>query len=241
MMSEMYRWRYLLVDLDETLLDFRQSERTALIETLQQMGLTGSEEEVNAYHQANDRLWKMLERGEVSLNTLRWQRFHDFLSQMGLDTAMAPGMSDTYIRHFAKRGQVLPGAMDFLRILHPRMLICVLTNGITAIQRGRIAASGIAPYVDHLVVADEEGVSKPDPAIFHIALKRCGCKDKSQAVMLGDSLTSDIEGANRAGIASIHLCWGAPGAQGATFQVTSLQEAADLLSKYCVSSATRPI
>lgn len=227
-----YQWSCLLVDLDGTLLEFPQSEHGALMATLHQAGFQGTAQELETYHQVNDSLWHQVEQGKMEVSTLRWLRFQHFLERMHRDTAMAHPMSDWYVIHFAQRGHALPGAMDLLETCHPRMTICALSNGIGEIQRGRLQSSGISPLIDHVVISDEQGISKPDPRIFQIALNQCGCRDKNHAVMLGDSLTSDIAGANAAGIASIHLRQTAAVSHSPTFQVCTLQEAAALLSKY---------
>ena len=98
---------------------------------------------------------------------------------------------------------LLEQALSPLQNLHARCRVAIVTNGITQVQKRRLQLSGLHPYVDALVVSQEEGVSKPDPRIVERALERLGCADRAQAAIVGDSLTSDMAAARNARVDGI--------------------------------------
>ena len=85
-----------------------------------------------------------------------------------------------------------------------RVPVVVVTNGIGSVQRGRMERSPIRAYIRGLIISEEVGAAKPDPRMIEAALRAVGCADRARALMLGDSLTSDIAGAEAAGVDS---CW----------------------------------
>lgn len=199
------RYNYLLVDLDDTLLDYRLSERLSLIGTLADMGIQATEDACRLYSAINVELWQLREKGMIDRQQLRQQRFARLLSALGLPGTLADQANELYTRHLRSHGDTLPGAAELLRALHGRVKIAAVTNGVTDVQRTRLAHSGLLPLLDEIVISEEVGLRKPDPAIIHYALKQLNCTHPEQAVMLGDSLSADIAAANAAGIDSIWL------------------------------------
>ena len=98
---------------------------------------------------------------------------------------------------------LLPGALHLLQAVHGKMKIALVSNGVSAIQRSRLAKCPLTPLFDVIVISEEVGAAKPDPTILHVAMEKLGCRDKSQAVMMGDSLSADIPAAINAGVDSI--------------------------------------
>ena len=98
-----------------------------------------------------------------------------------------------------------PGAMEFMQAIHGKMKIALVSNGVSAIQHGRLSRCAFTPMLDAVIISEELGVSKPDPAMVYAALEQLGCTDKSEAVLLGDSLSADIPAAINAGVDSIFL------------------------------------
>ena len=116
--------------------------------------------------------------------------------------------------------------------VHGRMKVALVSNGVSAIQRGRLSRSPILPLLDAIIISEEIGVSKPDPRMIDIALAALGCEDKSQAVLLGDSPTADIPAAAGAGVDSVFLDHRGRGSELATYTVRTLGEAQALLQEF---------
>ena len=223
------RYQYLLVDNDNTLMDFSAAEHKALHETLAAAGLPTDAQTVAAYVRINDALWKALERGETTQAALKIERFAQLLDYLGLPRDTAPVLGAAYAENLGYHADLLPGAMDFMQAVAGRMKIALVSNGISHIQRNRLSRCPFTPLLDAVVISEEIGVSKPDPAMLDKALDMLGCTDKSLAVMLGDSLSADIGAANNAGMDSIWLSSKGAASDKATYSVRTLAEALAVL------------
>lgn len=223
------RYKYLLADNDNTLMDFTAAESHALRETFDTLGLPLDDTAVSLYSRINDGLWKALERGETTQKALKVERFRRLFEAMGRHDIDADAVAALYAQRLATRADLMPGAMEFLTALHGRMKIALVSNGVSAIQRGRLSRCPFTPLLDAVIISEEMGVSKPDPAMVFAALEALGCQDKSEAVLLGDSLTADIAAARNAGIDSIYLSRKGDVSDLATFTVTSLRQAQSAL------------
>ena len=78
--------------------------------------------------------------------------------------------------------------------------VAIVTNGITSVQNGRLGLIDAHKYAKAIVISDQCGVSKPDVLIAETALQRLGCTDRSQALIIGDSISADIQLGINAGI-----------------------------------------
>ncbi len=196
----------LLSDADNTLFDFYAAEKAALRDAMAYAGLPFSEETAALYSRINEALWKAYEKREITQEALRVERFRQLLSHFP-DTGFSV---EAVGLHFTGRlGQyafLLPGALAFVKEVCRHMPIVLVTNGIASVQKSRLQRSEIAPYIKDCVISGEIGSSKPDPQMLYVAMERMGVTDKSRVILLGDSLSADIEAARRAGITSIHLC-----------------------------------
>ena len=222
------RYEYLLIDNDNTLMDFGAAEAKALRETLAAAGLPTDEETIAVYSRINDALWKALERGETTQPKLKVERFRQLLEHLGM-----PGdpvaLGAAYAANLGNYADLLPGAEDFVRVLHGRMKLALVSNGVSAIQRSRLAKCPLTPLFDAIVISEEAGVAKPDPRLLEIALEKLGCTDKSKAVMMGDSLSADIAAANNAGVDSIFFSLKGTKGDAATYTVYTHDEALTIL------------
>ena len=196
------RYEYLLIDNDNTIMDFGAAEAKALRETLAAAGLPADEETIAVYSRINDALWKALERGETTQPLLKVERFRQLLEYLEREGDPA-ALGAAYAANLGNYADLLPGAEEFVRAVHGKMKIARVSNGVSAIQRSRLAKCPLTPLFDAIVISEEAGVAKPDPRLLEIALEQLGCTDKAKAVMMGDSLSADIAAANNAGIDSI--------------------------------------
>ena len=196
-------YRVLLFDLDHTLLDTDGAERAAYRHACAEVGLGDGETEFERYRSINRTMWSAVERGELQPTDVRTQRFVRFADELGggFDpTAMA----DAFVWGFSHLADLFDGARELLDSLHGRRTMALVTNGLSDVQRTRLARLDLERYFDAVVVSGEVGIAKPDPAIFDVVFDELGSSQRSDAVMIGDSISSDMRGAVAAGIAT---CW----------------------------------
>ena len=203
MSERVRRYDLLLCDADETLLDFTRAERAAFFAICPAFAIPETERSLQAYSASNLACWKRFERGELTQGALRIRRFVDFFAALALsgDPVRA---SQAYEEALSRQGFVLPGAPEAVRRWQRITRVVVVTNGIAAVQRGRFARSPLCSLAGDMLISEEVGAAKPDPAMIHLAMARAGVSDPSRVLLLGDSLTSDMAAAARAGIDG---CW----------------------------------
>lgn len=224
------RYDVLLADADGTLFDFLAGERVALLSVLQDAGLPAEEETVALYSRINESHWKKLERGETTQERLRVERFVDFLEALGKE-GDPQALSAAYIEQLGQQRILLPGARDLCKAVSERMPIYLVTNGIARVQRSRFEHCEIAPYISGLVISEEVGHAKPNPAMVKHAMELAGVCDGSRTVLLGDSITADIGAARNACVDSVLFTneKEAPQGHGATYVARTLREAQTLI------------
>ena len=191
-----------LMDADMTLFDFKKAEAAAFRMACNKFGMDVGAKEYALYHGINDALWKKLEKGEVTQSGLRVQRFVELKEALHADFDPAK-MNVVYSQALGDGCFLFPQALSIMQYLHRHAKVCILTNGIADVQKRRLNLSGLRPYVDALVISQEEGMSKPDARIVERALERVGCTDKREAVIVGDSLSSDMMAAKNAQVDGI--------------------------------------
>ena len=197
------RYTAVLFDLDHTLLDSDASEAHAFERALTSAGVADAGRHLPAYQAINLALWAQVERGELTPAQLRTARFAQMIETTGI-VAVPDALADAFASGLGAHGELYPGARDLLDALAAAPIaMALVTNGISEVQRARIDRLDLARYFDVIAISSELGTSKPAPAIFELALTGLGA-DRSHAVMIGDSLTSDMQGGRNAGIAT---CW----------------------------------
>ncbi len=224
-------YRLCLCDLDNTLFDFSTCERAALAATLSSFELPVSDAVIAHYSAVNDRHWKALERGETTQQRLRVERFRDFLLESGYAHVDPEAMSRLFVGFLSQQHAPMRGAEDFCRRVSAKMPLYAVTNGIAQVQHQRMFLSELKPYFRGIVISEEIGAAKPDPKMLYEAMRLAGETDKSAAVLVGDSLTSDIAAARAAGIDSVLFTRHrpAPTPCPATYAASTLAQAADIV------------
>ena len=225
------RYQYLLVDNDNTLMDFGAAEAKALRETLQNAGLPHDDATCAVYSRINDALWKALERGETTQPKLKVERFRQLLTVLDRHDVDASAIAAEYAAGLGNHADLLPGAEEFMHAVHGKMKIALVSNGVSAIQRSRLAKCPLTPLFDAIVISEEVGVAKPDPKLLQVAMEMLGCTDVSTAVMMGDSLSADIPAAVNAGVDSIFFSLKGKVSDAATYTVFNHQEALKILTE----------
>jgi 2-haloacid dehalogenase len=192
----------ILIDADDTLFDFRTAEWLAIMETLGGLGLNDPAA-AELYVRINESCWKDFEQGKITQSELQVRRFEKLLSALYIN-ADPRAVGDIYLASLARQWVLLPGAEAALAEIAACRPVAIVTNGIACVQRGRFEASPIHKYISALVISEEFGHPKPHPGIFLHALGLLGGFAPEQALMIGDSLTSDMAGAIAAGVKT---CW----------------------------------
>lgn len=188
-----------LLDVDDTLLDFRRGEREQLLETLSCMGIAADGAAAARFHEINDSLWKALERGEIARERLVVRRFEILFSELNAECDPHTAAAH-YFRGMASRAYALEGAVGFLRALSERGRVYAVTNGSSAIQRSRMQKAGIAGFFSDAFLSEEAGVNKPSPLYAQYVAAHIPCFSAKRAVWVGDSLTSDMPCAAHMGV-----------------------------------------
>lgn len=217
---------YLLFDADNTLFDFDQAERNAHLLLCRAHGLAFSEEGYQLYHKCNADLWRDFDRGLCTKEYLLVERFRRYLAITG-ERADPEALNRDHLRALGEGAMLLPGAEELCRVLSRDHRLYLLTNAVASVQKTRFANSSIAPYFQGVFISEEVGVGKPDPAYFEYVFRAVPGLTRDNALVIGDSLTSDIQGANNAGLP---CCWfnpkGQPRPQGLRidYEIRALEE-----------------
>ncbi|MBO4767589.1 MAG: HAD-IA family hydrolase [Lachnospiraceae bacterium] len=226
-------YQYLLVDLDDTILDWKMSERTVLCDVIfRRYGRTLTEEEIARYGDINAACWKQLERREITKEELTIKRFQAFLESLSIaeDEEGLRALNRSYMERNSQLAFVIPGAERACRELAKRYRLILITNGTDWVQRGRLAKIPFAECFCGVVISDEVGCNKPAPEFFRGVTAITGDTDVSRYLVIGDSQSSDIAFGRAIGA---DTCWVRTRGDGqsgeSTYTVSSLAEAATLL------------
>ena len=194
---------FLFLDLDDTILDFHQAEHTAITRTLSAFGIDPTEEITDAYRRINLRCWKELERGTLTREDLKRVRFEKLFQQFGVE-ADVQAVSDAYMEFLGQGHWFLPGAEEAVERLSKKYRLFLASNGTASVQKGRMTSANLYRFFEQCFVSEELGAAKPSKAFFDAAFARIEGFDPAKAMMVGDSLSSDILGGINAGI---RTCW----------------------------------
>ena len=190
-------------DLDNTLLDFDGGEAHALSRALRKFGVDPTPAVLSRYHAINLSQWELLEEGKLTKDQVLLRRFDILFAELGAECD-SQAVCDLYEGFLAEEHAFVPGARELLEALFPQYDLYLATNGSAAVQRRRLADAGILPYFRNIFISEEEGFHKPSTAFFHACFAAIPGFDPASALMVGDSLTSDIRGGRDAGL---HTCW----------------------------------
>jgi len=201
--SKSMSYIFLLFDLDHTLLDFDAAEDVALSHLLKEEGVEDIQAYKDYYVPMNKTLWKDLELKKITKQELVNTRFAKLFAHFGIEKDGAY-LAERYQFFLSKQGQIFPGVEDLLKkLIHQGYELYAATNGITYIQTGRLEQSGISSFFKEIFISEQLHTQKPDAAFYEKIGARISNFDKKNALMIGDSLTADIQGGNNAGIDTI--------------------------------------
>ena len=200
----MGKYKYILFDADNTLFDFDRCEKGAFKASLTGYPLEYSEEIYQNYHYINDGLWKLLEKGAIERSTLKSERFRLLFSKYGVSGVDCVAFASRYEQMLGRQTYEIDGVYELLGRLSRKYDIYVITNGLTNVQENRFSGSRMTKYFKDVFISEKVGYAKPDKRYFDYVIASVGDPDLSRYIVIGDSLTSDIDGAINSGI---DCCW----------------------------------
>lgn len=199
--------RTVFLDLDDTILDFTRAEAEALRRALREADAPWDDGVLARYHTINAAQWELLEQGVLTREQVLLGRFDILFGELGLRRS-AREVCERYEEYLGEGHWFVPGAEAMLSALAPRYELYLASNGTAAVQHRRLESAGILPWFRGVFISQELGADKPSPAFFRRCFNAVPGFSRECAVMVGDSLTSDIRGGRDAGL---RTCWFNPG------------------------------
>ncbi len=222
----MQQFQTLLFDADNTLFDFTAGERIALEKAFLQHGYLLNEEIRSIYERINVGLWKKYEQGLLDRKTVIYSRFGLLFKEIGIDDD-GIRFEDVYQELLGQQHIFIPNAKEVVEYLHSHYDLYIVTNGVTSTQMRRLKDSGLDRYMKQIFVSEATGYQKPMKEYFDYCFERIPGFEADKALIIGDSLTSDIKGGNNAGIKT---CW---------YNPTQLSKESDIIVDYEIQSLTQ--
>ena len=225
----MAKYYCILFDADNTLLNFDAAENKALAETLVNYGIEPDAETVQTYRTINEELWRQLEKGQIRREKLFSERFSRFLKTID---AAGDGveMNRFYLEQLSTPPDLMSAeVLDVLRELSEVATLAIVSNGAQMVQTRRLAESGILNFMEDVFVSEKMDAEKPNRKIFDAALRALGVENREHVLMVGDGLSSDIQGGANAGL---DTCWYNPNHAENPGKVVPTYEIADLKELY---------
>lgn len=193
------KYQWILFDADETLFSFYSFD--GLKAVLARYGIAFTELDYADFQAVNQPLWVAYQNNEISAETLQRTRFEKLAAQTGQDPLV---LNQQLMEEMAWVSKPLVNTVEMLQALHGKAKMGIITNGFKALQQKRLDNTQTGQFFELVAVSEDVGVAKPDPKIFEYAFSLMGEFDRSRVLMVGDTLASDILGAQNVGIDS---CW----------------------------------
>lgn len=221
---------FLFLDLDDTILDFHKAEAIAVAKTIREFGVEPAPEILSRYHEINRWHWEQLELGKMTREQVLVNRFAALFSELGQGVDPVK-CARNYEKNLAQGHYFLPGALETLEELHGKYRLFLASNGTATVQHSRLTSANLYHFFEQVFISQEVGFNKPSREFFESCFARIPDFSRERAVMVGDSLTSDIAGGKNAGIATIWVnpAGKQPGAVTPDYEIRSLPELTRLL------------
>ena len=197
-------YKNILLDLDDTIFDFKKAEHQALIETLSNYSVDANDDVVQRYSEINVSQWKLLEKGEITRAELKWRRFKLLFDELGKECP-AEEVAEYYTDRLSRGSFLLEGALEVLERLYKKYNLYIVSNGFAKTQHGRIASGNIKRFFKGIFISQEIGADKPSLEFFNAVFSQIPDFDKNKTIIVGDSLSSDIKGGKNAGITTVWI------------------------------------
>lgn len=201
-MINLSKYKWLLFDLDNTLLDFAHSSHYSFFDLCRHIGIEESEENYNTYDKVNKKTWKQYERGEITSQQLKLLRFEYFYAKIGINRNPQEA-HELYISGLIKHSKVDLKVRNLLDRLTSTHKLGIITNGFEETQRARLNHTDLDIFFEAIIVSDEIGFAKPQKEYFDYVVENIEHNDRSELLIIGDSLMSDILGGMNSGIDTV--------------------------------------
>ncbi|MDD4489316.1 MAG: YjjG family noncanonical pyrimidine nucleotidase [Paludibacter sp.] len=228
-------YKYVFIDLDDTIWDFHTNARLSLQQMFDEGDLknhfSSFDEFFTIYARKNIELWEAYGKGEITRDFLMAERFRYPLARMGVDDLqLAEEIGHQYLEILPTKTALMPDAIKVLDYLKNKYPLTIISNGFREVQYKKINSSGIQHYFTHIVLSEEADALKPDPKIFKHALQLNNAL-AHEAIMIGDSYDADIRGAKNTGIDQIYFPLNGHHKenQPATYKISRLMELKNIL------------
>lgn len=196
--------KYVLLDIDDTLLDFGKAEAAAIKKTFERIGIPATDEVIARYSEINNAQWSALERGELTRQQVLVRRFDILFEELGIAGVPSEMAQASYEYLLGIGHYFIDGAVELLEALKDKYELYIVSNGTACVQDSRLASAGIAPYFKDIFISERIGADKPSREFFDRAFSRIEGFEREKAIIVGDRLSSDILGGINAGIST---CW----------------------------------
>lgn len=223
------KYKYLLLDADDTLLDFQSAEKNAFYKLLEAKGIEPTSSLYKKYSDINRSVWERFEKGQIKKENIGFIRYYEFIEATGLDGDTSD-FNLTYHNLLGLQGEIIDGADKVCaRLCSSGYSLNIVTNGFADTQHSRFSLSGLLKYIDKVFISEVLGVQKPEKAFFDKVFEEIGCFDKEKYLIIGDSLNSDILGGINAGI---DTCW---------FNSRKCEKRSDIVPVYTINNLSELI
>ena len=193
----------LLFDADDTLLDFDAAETNSITKTLEELNILHYDNIVESYKAFNLQCWKEYEKNLLTKEQLGQERFKRLFNKYGIKNLDCKTIGDIYWKYLSQAHEVIDGVHDMLKQIYTKHDLYVITNGVYAIQTSRFNKAGLEPYFKKRYISELMQTRKPDKLFFDLIEKDLGGLDRENTYIIGDSLSSDIQGGINSGIKTI--------------------------------------
>ena len=193
---------FLFLDLDDTILDFKKAEYIAIGKTIADFGVEPTEQVRRRYHEINKWHWEQLELGTMTRDEVLENRFKVLFSELGV-AVDATQVARAYEKNLSQGHWFLPGAEEAVDSLSRKYRLFLASNGTATVQKGRMTSANLYRFFETVFVSQEIGHNKPSKAYFDACFASIDGFDPAKAMIVGDSLSSDIQGGINAGITTV--------------------------------------
>lgn len=222
-----------LWDVDGTLLDFNAAEKAAIRTLFTEFDLGECTDTMLArYSEINTAFWKRLEKNELSREQVLLGRFEQFFGEYGIDARIAPAFNEKYQLSLGDTIVYRDDSLNIVKSLKGKVKQYTVSNGTIAAQTKKLERSKLGDLMDGIYLSEKLGIEKPNAGFFEKVFSDICPGDLSKVMIVGDSLTSDMQGGMNAGIKT---CWynpekkPLPGNYHVDYIITDLHEVAALL------------
>lgn len=194
--------KIILIDLDNTLIDFNECARHSIINAFRELGFTYTDKVFETFITENVKIWKRLEKGEITKPQLRADRWNIILQKLGIDFD-GTVLEEMFENGVAKGAYAVDGAYELLDYLKDKYKLYIVSNGFRFVQESRLKIGNFEKYFDDIFVSEDVGIPKPAKEFFDYCFEKLGNPDKNDIILIGDSLTADVIGGINYGIDTV--------------------------------------